>query len=564
MKSIRPHLFAVVILLIPTVFLLLFYIYPLSAILKLSFAPQGQLDLTGLTRLVTTDYYLNTLWFTAWQATLSTMLTLIVALPSAYIFARYRFTGKRWLSALATIPFVLPTIVVANAFTVLLGPRGLINQNLMILFQLDQPPIDLKHTVFLILLAHVFYNYAIVLRFVGGFWANLDPALTEAARVLGASSWQAFYHVTLPLLLPVIGAAALLVFIFCFTSFGVVLLLGGPRFATLEVEIYRQTINLFNLPLAATLSLIQIGFMMSLMALYSRLQRRSSRPLSLQSQQATQRWPETMGERLLVGGNLLVMLILLGTPIVALLLHSVTTRHGLSLVYYQTLFDEPIRRTTLSVAPHEAIFNSLMFASATVILATMLGLLTAVSLQRGQARPNFKLLYRLLDGLFMLPLVTSAVTLGFGFIITMNQPPLNLRTSPILVVIAHTLVALPFVIRILLPALQAIQPQLRESAATLGASPSRVWREVDWPLIKRAMLVGAVFAFTISMGEFGATVFISRPDRPTMPTAIFRLLDHPGTLNYGQALAMSSLLMVVCIVGFVMIERFRTGEDEEF
>ena len=168
----------------------------------------------------------------------------------------------------------------------------------------------------------------------------------------------------------------------------------------------------------------------------------------------------------------------------------------------------------------------------------------------------------LFDTMFMLPLATSAVTLGFGYIITLNKPPLNLRTSVLLVVFAHTLVALPFVIRSVLPAFRSIQPSLREAAAILGASPLRVWQHVDMPIAGRAMLVGAVFAFTISMGEFGATLFIARPDTPTMPVAIYRFLGQPGALNYGQALAMSTILMLVCTVGFVVIERFRVGNSE--
>jgi len=157
----------------------------------------------------------------------------------------------------------------------------------------------------------------------------------------------------------------------------------------------------------------------------------------------------------------------------------------------------------------------------------------------------------------MLPLGTSAVTLGLGYIVALDEPPLNLRGSPALVVLAHTLVALPFVVRSVLPALQSIQQQLREAAALLGASPWRVWREVDLPIVARAMVVGGVFAFTISMGEFGATALISRPQYPTIPVAIYRLLSQPGVGNYGQALAMSTLLMLVCAVSFLSVERLR-------
>jgi thiamine transport system permease protein len=253
------------------------------------------------------------------------------------------------------------------------------------------------------------------------------------------------------------------------------------------------------------------------------------------------------------------MVILLGTPLVALGLRSITTVAGRpSLAYYHALVaDTPQNRDLFFVPPSEAITNSLTFAGGTVFLAALLGLMIAIVLGRGNAAKTSNL-----DAIFMLPLATSAVTLGFGYIITMNRPPLNLRTSPLLIIIAHTLVALPFVVRSLLPALRRIQPALREAAAILGASPIRIWREVDLPITSRALLVGAVFAFTISMGEFGATVFIARPDTPTMPTAIFRFFSQPGIINYGQALAMSTLLMLVCVAGFVAIERFRIGNGE--
>jgi thiamine transport system permease protein len=170
----------------------------------------------------------------------------------------------------------------------------------------------------------------------------------------------------------------------------------------------------------------------------------------------------------------------------------------------------------------------------------------------------------ILDPLFMLPLGASAVTLGLGYIIALDRPPLNLRASPLLLPLAHTLVAFPFVVRSLLPVLRGMNPRWREAAATLGASPARALREIDLPIVARALLVGAVFAFTISVGEFGATLLIARPNFPTMPVVIYRLLGAQGALNQGQGLAMSTLLMIVCAVGFVLIERFRVGDVGEF
>ncbi len=548
---------------VPLIFLALFFFYPLLAILIISFAPEGVPDLRALYKLVSSGYYLRTLGFTVWQAALSTLLTVVLALPGAYIFARYRFRGKWLLQALTTIPFVLPTVVVANAFTALLGPQGRLNLILMALLGRSEPVIDLQHTIWIILAAHVFYNYAVVLRIVSSFWSNLSPRVEEAARMLGARPLAVWWHVTLPLLMPALAASGLLVFIFCFTSFGVILILGGPRFATLEVEIYRQTVNYFNLPVAAALSLIQIVFTFGLMWLYTQLQRRSSVPLEMRAVAQTQRRPASWRARILVGVNVLAMITGLLLPLLALVERSFTLGGNLTLRYYAELFVNR-RDSLLYVPPIQAVLNSLSFAVVTMFLALTLGTLGAAMLARTTRSKSGQKLQSLLDPLLMLPLGTSAVTLGFGFIVALDKPPLNLRASPLLMPLAHTLVAFPFVVRSLLPALRGIKPSLREAAIVLGATPWRVWREVVLPITGRALLVGAVFAFTISMGEFGATALIARPQLPTLPVAIFRFLGQPGLLNYGQALAMSTLLMLVCTVGMLAIERFRVGGVGEF
>jgi thiamine transport system permease protein len=548
---------------VPLVFLALFFFYPLLSIFALSFTPGGMVDLSALRKLISSSYYVHTLWFTVWQATASTLLTVLLALPGAYVFARYQFRGKSLLQALTTIPFVLPTVVVANAFTAWLGPRSWLNLALMALLGLDQPPINLQYSIWIILLAHIFYNYTVVLRIVGGFGANLNPRIEEAARMLGARPRDVLWQVTLPLMAPAIAAAALLVFIFCFTSFGVILILGGPRFATLEVEIYRQTVNFFNLPLAAALSIVQIFFTFTLMWIYTRLQARTTVPLDLRPRRHTQRRVFSRRDRLIVGANVALMVGLLLSPLLALVERSFLLDGALSLRYYAELFISR-RDSILYVPPIQAVVNSLSFATVSVGLALVLGLISASLLARPGRRRGIRRLQTLFDPLLMLPLGTSAVTLGFGYIIALDEPPLNLRASLLLVPLAHTLVAFPFVVRSLLPALRGIRPSLREAASLLGANPWQVWRQVDLPIVGRALLVGAVFGFTISMGEFGATALIARPQMPTMPVAIYRFLGQPGALNYGQALAMSTLLMLVCAAGMVAIERFRVGEIGEF
>lgn len=544
------------LILVPLAFLILFFFYPLLSIFGISLAPEGQPDLSGFTQLVTSSYYRDTLWFTIWQAALSTFLTITLALPGAYVFARFQFPGKSIFLSLATLTFVLPTVVVAAAFTAFVGPRGILNTVLMNVLDLSAPPIQLDRTLTLILIAHIFYNYALALRMISSYWANQNPRMEEAARVLGAHGWQLWWSVRLPILRPAISAAALLIFIFTFTSFGVVLILGGPRFATLEVEIYRQARDLFNLPVAAALSLVQIGLMFALMTVYTRLQKRIA--LDATSAQQTVRRPRNRREWILVIGNLLFITVMLFAPLLALISRSFMGENGFTTQFYSQL-NQNTRNSVLFVPPLQAIGNSIIFAAVTTILAVILGLIVAFLIAR-QARG----LTNWLDPLFMLPLATSAVTLGFGYLIALDKPPLNLRSSALLIPIAHTLVAMPFVVRSVLPALRSIQPSVREAARVLGAPGWKVWWLIDMPLISRGLVVGATFAFTVSMGEFGASLFIARPDTPTMPIVIYRLLGQPGAVNYGQAMAMSSLLMLVSAAAFLLIERLRTAGVGEF
>jgi thiamine transport system permease protein len=553
---------------LPLVFLVVFYFYPLTSILGVSFS-RGT-GIAPLLESLTSESIRSVIWFTIWQALLSMLLTLLVGLPGAYLLARFRFPGKSVLQALAGIPFVMPTLVVAAAFNALLGPRGWINLSLMNWFDLASPPIRFVNSVSAILLAHVFYNTTIVLRMVGDFWSHLDPRLNAAARTLGADPIRTLRYITLPLLAPAIAAAALLVFIFDFTSFGVILILGGPRFATLEVEIYYQTVSLFNLPLAAALSALQLGCTLGLTAIYTHLSAKLTRPISLRPRRITQRRLSTWQARLSAGALIVMLLVLFTSPLLALAGRSFirlepergqtqVVNPGFTLDFYRELGINR-RNSLFYVPPTTAIAVSLGYAFTTVLLALTLGLPVSWSLARDRDAP----VNRIMDSVIMLPLGTSAVTLGLGFIVALGQPPLDLRASPLLIPAAHTLVAFPFVVRSLTPAIRSIRPRLRQAAAILGATPWQTLRYIDLPLVGRAMLVASSFAFTISLGEFGATALIARPEYPTIPIVIYRLISQPGAINYGQAMALSTILMVTTAAGMLAIERFRIADIGEF
>jgi thiamine transport system permease protein len=417
-----------------------------------------------------------------------------------------------------------------------------------------------------ILLAHVFYNTAIIIRLVGSAWSRLDKKLVHAAQMLGACPWQAFREVTLPLLLPAITGASLLVFLFDFTSFGVVLMLGGPQFATLEVEIYTQALYMLNLRLAAVLSLVQLACTLLVAWLQSRVSQPRYGKAALSAERANLRPPRGAAEKTFTAVMTIILVLLILTPLLSLITRSFVTleaargergqvQTGFTLRYYQELFQNRTG-SLFYVPPIMAVRNSLVYAALTVVIATVLGLLGTYALNQPWK------VNRILEPFFMLPLGASAVTLGLGFLVAFRQPAWSGLPFPLLIPIAHALVALPMVVRTLLPALRSIPSSLRQAASTLGADGRRVFREVDLPLLLRPLLVSMVFAFTISLGEFGASSFLSSAQTPTIPVAIYRYISQPGALNYGQALAMSSLLLMVCAAGIFLIEKIRLPGEE--
>lgn len=548
----RPY-FRWVLWLLPVVFLLVFYFRPLAAIFVKVTDQVFQTGLGGfnLARI------LRTLAFTFYQATLSTIFTLAIGLPAAYIFAKFRFIGKRVLRVLFTIPFILPTVVVAASFNALLGPRGWLNLGLMQLFNLDSAPIVIMNSLTVIVIAHVFYNVSIIIRLVGGAWSQLDDRKNQAARVLGANAWQSFREVTFPLLKSTILSAALLVFLFDFSSFGVVLLLGGPRNATLEVEIYTQAMFLFNLPMAGILSLIQLAVTLILTIWIAKLSRNTIKS-DTRIEIHDGRYPETRLQKVFILVTIAILIILLIFPLASLGARSITKIEadrgergtvltGLTTEYYQRLFVNE-RSSIFYVPPAAAIKNSVFFGLVTMAISLLMGGVAAwVFHQKNWGG-------RLLEPVLMLPMGTSAVTLGLGFILVFTRPPFDAQSFPLLVPIAHSLIAIPLVVRSLVPALANVPQRLREAASTLGASPLKVIKEVDIPILYKAILVSAIYSFTISLGEFGATSFLSRPETPTIPIAIYRYLSQPGASNYGQAMAMSTILMVVCVIAVFIME----------
>lgn len=540
----------------PAFFLLLFYLFPLVTILQRSFGNGNILESWKSVEKTVLFAFQSA----AGQALLSVGFTLLIGLPGAYVFSRYRFVGRSFLRILVTLPFILPTVVAAAGFNALLGPRGWLNLMLMRISGLNQPPLAVINSLGLVVLAHVFYNVSIVVRIVGAALSQVDPRLEQSAAVLGATPLKRFVTVLLPLLSPAILSALILVFLFDFTSFGVILLLGGSSITTPEVEIYIQTMQYLNLPAASIITLLQLMCTLVLTWMLNRMGEGLLVPILPRTDDLNLKKPETRIEKILVSTIISTFIVLSVSPLLALVLRAffqwtqsssnAMPQLQFSLAGFVNLFRNT-RQSLFFVPPMAAILNSLLFAGASALISVSLGLAATYSIVRFRKRNTW------LETALMLPLGTSAVTLGLGYLTAFSGVLRGTQLTVLLIPLVHALIGLPFVMRVVRPALQSIPESILHAGAVLGASAGEVWKKVEFPIIRRALGAGAVFAFTISLGEFGAAIFLARPEWPTITTVIFRSLNQPGEANYNQALAMAVILLLICFAAILTVDRFQ-------
>jgi len=545
---------------LPLAFLAVFFVWPVAVMVGKGFVVDGRLDVSGFAEVFSRPRTWRIVGLTLAQAGLATAVSVLLGVPGAYVLYRHTFRGRAVVRALVTVPFVLPTVVVGVAFRSLLvdgGPLGFLH---------------LDGTFAAIVAALVFFNYAVVVRGVGGLWERLDPRAEQAARALGASPWRAFRTVTLPALAPAVASSASLAFLFCATSFGTVLVLGGMQYGTVETEIWVQTTQFLDLRAASVLSVVQLVVVAGVLVVAGRARSRRERALPLAVPDDAVRplllrrapgLPERDPLAVVAVAVTALAVALLALPLVNLVVRSLRVGDRWGLDHYVAL---GTAGDGVLVTVWQAAATSLRTAVDATLLALLVGGLVALVLSRRPRRPAGRRALAGLDALFMLPLGVSAVTVGFGFLVSMHEPfglPLDLRSSPLLVPVAQAVVAVPLVVRTVLPVLRAIDPRLREAAATLGAAPGRVLRTVDGAIGARAVGLALGFAFAASLGEFGATSFLARPQNPTLPVVIFRLIGRPGPEAYGRALAASVVLAVMTAAVVALCERLRgtTGGD---
>lgn len=530
-------------LVIVVLYLALFFAVPYGTVLITGIAGRGAEGEILWTSILKSGYYRRILGFTFYQALLSTIFSLLLGIPGAYLLARYSLPGKRIIKALCTVPFVLPSILVVLGFVLFFGNSGYLNKFLMLLFSLDEPPLKVLYSLKAIILAHTFYNFPISLRLVSSAWEREPENLVQAGRILGAGRFRSFRTITFPYLLPSISASALLTFLYCFNSFAVILVLGGgPKFTTLEVEIYRLARMELNYSLAAGLSILSAAVSLGTALLYLRLLKPSRGDFSATGLKQPKRLSK--GSRLIFIFYSSLVFILIFAPILSVVVRSLIpasgwdSKLGFTLAGYRELF---VNRGSGEGSILSSVYTSLLVAVLTCLIAGFMGTLTGYWSAREKGYP-------FLLPLSLLPLGVSSLILSLGY--SKLMPVLSQGNPYIILAVIHSILAFPFVSQSTAAAARNITPSLRNSAAVLGASPAYLFRTLEMPLLLPALLSGLSFTFAISLGEFQGALMILSGRASTIPITLYRLI---GAYNFNGACALGTVLIILCTAVFFII-----------
>ena len=529
---------------LPLLFLVMAFFIPLVNVLLLGVREDGRWTFTRLRTIVATPYVRHLFSFTALQAFLSTLLSFVLGFPLGWFLTRYSFPGKRVAQALTLAPFVLPPITVALGFFLFFGHTGYLNSALKSLFGLAEPPLRILYSLWAIVLAHAFYNAPVFARFIHAGWSSLDPAWEEACAVLGVSRTRAFLTVTLPLLLPAIFSAAALVFVLCFLSFAIPLSLGGARYATVEVAVYLYARVYLDFQSASALGLLEMLITLGLAYLYVRGGALWAGPREGLRPRPTVPFLSHPAHALWLPWLFLSAVFFLG-PLGAVVADSLTRPlmgKPPGLGWYKTIFS-PEQNPFIGTSPLGSVLVSLEVAGLSTLLAVALGLGVSGALKVLRSRA--------LEAVLMAPMAVSSVVLGLALLLAFHEPPFSHLPGKFALILAHTLIFYPFVVRIVRPLWEGLAPSWVEAARTLGAHRFRAFLTVELPLLSQPVLVAGAFSLALSLGEMTASAMLSQGELVTIPLAIYRFLS---ARRFGAASAMATLLILLTVAAVAVWE----------
>lgn len=490
---------------VPATFIAVFFVLPVLNVVVSHLRPSDIVDV------ISNRSFLKVIWFSLWQAAVSSVITLTLGLPAAWVLSRFSFAGRSLIRGALSAPFVMPAVIIAAGVLAVL-------------------PDGHNHGVAPIIWAHVIFNVSVVIRVVSPRWSMTDERLEHAASILGANRLRTFALVTWPQISGAVINAASLIFIYCFTSFGVVAVLGGFDRRTIESEIFIQSVRLGDMRTATALAFVQAVFITVILVVTRRSFGGDTTPGDVRGQVALR---EHWGQRWIIAAVPIFVTGIVVAPLAAIVVRSVRLKGQFTLVGWRALGTGPL--PGLGDSALHVITTSAVFALVTALICVPMALVLATF-----SRP-------MTSALSSFPLAISAATLGTGIILTFNRDPFAWRAQAWLIPVIHAVIAFPLVMRIISPAHRAIPVRLRHAAAMLGATPFQTWSRVDLRVLRPALSRSLGLAMAVSLGEFGATSFISRSGSTTLPIAIARLLGRPGDVPSTAGFALASLMVIATI-----------------
>lgn len=478
----------------------LFFIIPVALTLS-------QSDAEEIRYVFTNSYFKRVMLFTLFQALLSSLLSVLAGLPGAWLIKNRKFAAKKFVTNVYLIPYVLPSVLVVLGFVAVYGNNGLISK----IFGIKP---DFLYSFKAVLAAHVFYNFPVAVNIISACWLSLDSDTEDFALSTGASKLKVFVKITLPRLMPSIASALTLIFLMCFNSFAIIMVLGGkPELTTTEVEIYRQAAISLNTSRASALVIFSLICSTTVLLLYSLFDRKTVSERALKKDDAFKK-PGFLGYLYLVISVTFILLPLAGILIKALNLQNFK----------------------IILSDIQAILNTVALAICSSVLGTVLALSIASYLSQEKHLKIF-------DFASMLSLSVSSVIIGLSYFVVSRY--FNFIPKFVLLVISHSMISMPFCLKTILPGFRKLPLSVIENAKSLGASPFSLLKEVKLRALREEIATSLVFGFAISCGEFNSTIMLASSTYKTLPVEIYRLT---ASYNYSGACALGLVLALICFI----------------
>ena len=545
-KKVRHEFgFWSIVVIVLLVLAAIFIVYPFAKLFYQSFFPKGgTFSLSNYAKFFSKKYYMVGLRNSMLICVCTTILGTLIGIPMAYISTRFNIWGKRIINMAVVLSMLSPPFIGAYSWILLLGRAGFITK------LLEKIGIEIGSIYGFqgILLVFTLKLFPYVYMYVSTALKNFDSSLEEASESLGVHGFKRIWHVTLPVIMPTILSAALIVFMTSLADFGTPMLIG-EGFKTLPVMIYERYLSEVssNASFASTLSVIIVSCSLLVLAIQKIIIARKNYTMS------AMRPPEVVklstGKRILATFAVGFVALLAVLPQITVVVTSFLKTNG------------PLFVKGFSLDSYRAILgklstnirNTFTFSVIAIIIMMILGLLLAYIIVRRKGK-----IANLLDTLVMFPYVIPGSVLGISLILAFNQKPFILTGTVLILVVSYTIRKLPFTLRSSIATLYQIDPAIEEASISLGVPPMKTFAKTTAILMLPGMLSGAVLSFIATINELSSTIILYSGKTGTISVAIYTEIFKDG---YGTAAALATILTVSTVIALIIFDKVSGGKS---